>query len=107
MPRIVDSLAAPVMAGMLRDRAPILTDDDPIGVRMDLDRPADGAGVHRVFVVVETDQAGLRHRRRQRVEPVELATIGNEIWSLLLEYLPHRLIRSFWVRMHLGVSDTF
>jgi hypothetical protein len=107
MPRIVDRLAAPMMADMFRDRAPILTDDDPIGVRVDLHRPSDGASVHRVFVVVEAHETGLRHRRRQRMETIEPAAIRHKVWPLRLENLPHRLIRPFRVRMHLGVSDTF
>jgi hypothetical protein len=46
MPGIVDCLAAPMMAGMFRDRAPVLTNNDAISVSVDLHRPADGAGVH-------------------------------------------------------------
>src|SRR5476651_1151226 len=102
MPRIVDRLAAPMVAGMFRDDATILTNDDPIGVGMDLHRPADGAGVHRVFVVVEAHQAGLRHRGRQRMKAIEPAAIRNEVRPLLLEYLPHGLIRSFRMAMRLG-----
>ena len=43
MPGIVDRLAAPEAARMFGDDAPILTDDDTIGVGGDLDRPADDA----------------------------------------------------------------
>jgi hypothetical protein len=46
MPRIVDRLAAPVVADMFGDDATILANDDAIGIRVDLHRPADGAGVH-------------------------------------------------------------
>jgi hypothetical protein len=88
-----------MMAGMFRDRAPVLTNDDAIGVRVDLHRPANSAGVHRVFVVVEAHQAGLRHRRRQRVEAIEPTTIRDQVWPLLLEHLPHCLIRSFRMGM--------
>src|SRR5580693_602954 len=59
------------------------------------------------LVVVEAHQAGLRHRRRQRVEAVEPATIRDEIWPLLLEDVPYRLVRPFRMGMHLGVGDTF
>jgi len=59
MPGIVDRLAAPVTARMLRHNAPVLADHDVIGVGMDFDRAADCAGAHRVFVVVEPHQAGL------------------------------------------------
>jgi hypothetical protein len=51
-------------AGMFRDDATILANDNAIAIGMDVDRPPDGAGVHRVLVVVEAHQAGLRHRRR-------------------------------------------
>src|SRR6516162_3859402 len=107
MPRIVDCLATPMAAGMFRDDATILANDNAIGIGMDVDRPPDGAGVHRVLVVVEAHQAGLRHRRRQRVEAVEPATIRDEIWPLLLEDVPYRLVRPFRMGMHLGVGDTF
>ena len=92
---------------MFGDDAPILADDDAIGVGMDLDRPADGAGVHRVFVVVEAHQAGLRHRGRQRVESVEATAIGDELRPLLLEHLPHGLLGAFRMGMRLGVGDAF
>jgi hypothetical protein len=41
------------------------------------------------------------------VEAIEAAAIGNEVWPLLLEYLPYGLIRSFRMGMYLGVSDAF
>ncbi len=71
---------------------------------MDVDRPADGAGAHRVFVVVEAHQAVLRHRARQRGS-CRPATIGDEDWPFRLKYLPHGLIRSFRVRVRLGVGN--
>jgi hypothetical protein len=43
---------------------------------MDLHRPANGTGVHRVFVVVETHQAGLRHRGRQHNLGSALQALG-------------------------------
>ena len=107
VPWIIDRLAAPIAAGMFRDRAPVLADDDAIGIGMDLDRPANGAGVHRVFVVVEANQAGLRHRGRQRVEAIEPAAIRDEVRPLLLEHLPNGLLRPFRMGMRLGVSDAF
>src|SRR5271166_1180882 len=107
MPRIVDGLATPVAAGMFRDDASVLANGHPIRVRMDLDRPANSAGVHRVFVVVDAHEAGLRHRGWQRVEAIETAAIRDEVWPLLLEYLPHGLIRPFRMGMPLGVSNTF
>jgi len=44
---------------MLADDPSVLADDDAIGVGVNLDWPANGARRHRVFVVVEADQAGL------------------------------------------------
>ena len=64
MPRIVYGCATPVATLMLRHDAPVLADHDAIGVGVDVDGAADRAGAHRVFVVVEPDQAGLRHRGR-------------------------------------------
>src|SRR5258707_283598 len=107
MPGIVDRLASTVAAGVFRHDAPVLADRHAIRIGMDVDRPANGAGVHRVFVVVEPHQAGLRHRGRQRVEAVEPAAIRDELRPLLLERLPHGLLRTFRMGMHLGVTDTF
>ena len=44
---------------MLRDNPAVLSDHDPVGVGVYLNWAADRAGVDRVFVVVETDRAGL------------------------------------------------
>jgi hypothetical protein len=74
---------------------------------MDLDRPTDGAGAHRVFVVVEAHQAVFRHRGRQRVEAVEPAAIRDELRPLLLEHVPDGLLRPFRMGMLLGVRDAF
>jgi hypothetical protein len=38
---------------MLGDDSAILADHDPVGIGLDLDRPADGARGDRVLVVVE------------------------------------------------------
>jgi hypothetical protein len=37
----------------------ILTDDDTIGIGVDVDRTADSAGIDRISVVVEAHKAGL------------------------------------------------
>lgn len=71
-------VAAPEAASVFCDNPAILPDNDAIGIGVDLDRAADGAGVHRVFIVVEADQARLRHRSWQRIESVEAPTIGNK-----------------------------
>src|ERR1700722_51024 len=92
MPRIIYGCAAPIAAWMFRHDAPVLADHDALGVGVNVDGAADRAGAHRVFVVVEPDQAGLRHRSRQGVEAVEAPTIGNELRPLFLEHLPDRLL---------------
>ena len=79
MPGVVDRLAAAERAGMLADDPAVLADHDSIRVGMDLNRTPDRAGGHRVLVVVEADQAGLRDRRWHRVESVEPTRIGNEL----------------------------
>ena len=105
MPRVVDRLAAAERAGMLGDDPPVLADHDAVGIGMDFDRTPDRAGRHRVFVVVEAHQAGLRDRRRHRVEAVEPARIGNELRPLRLEHLPDRLLGQLRMAMRLGVGD--
>jgi hypothetical protein len=60
MPGIVDCGAAAKGTAMVGDDTPILTDDDAIGIGVDVDRTADGAGIDRIFVVVEAHEAGLR-----------------------------------------------
>src|SRR5438477_5308238 len=107
MPGIVGCLAAAERASMLGDDPSILTDHDAVGIGMNLDRTSDCAGSYRVFVVVEAHQAGLRDRRRHRVEPVEPAGIGNELWPFRLEHFPDRLLGKLWMAMRLGVGDTF
>jgi hypothetical protein len=92
---------------MFGDDAPILPDDDTIGIGVDLDQMANGAGAHRVFVVVEADQARLRHRSRQRVESVEASAIGNEPGALLLEDLPDGSVGALRMGVRPGVGDAF
>ena len=107
MPGIVDRLASAVAARVLGHRASILADDDPIGVGVDVDGAADGARADRVFVVVEPYQAGLRHRGRQRVEPIETAAIRNELRPLLLEDLPDRLVGPLGMGMRFRPGQAF
>jgi hypothetical protein len=59
MRRAVDRAAAAKRAGMLADDGPILADHDAIRIGLDLDRVADRARSHRIFVVVEAHQASL------------------------------------------------
>src|SRR6201987_1711424 len=102
MPGIIDRLAAAKAATMFADDPSVLADHNAIGVGVDVDRPTNGAGAGRVFVVCEADRAGLRHRGRQGVEPVEAAAIGNELGPLFLEHLPDRPFRKFRMGMRLS-----
>src|SRR5882757_5688029 len=60
---------------MLGDDPTVLTDHDAVGIGVNIDRPSDRARRHRLFVVVEAHQAGLRGRRWHGVESVEPADI--------------------------------
>ena len=60
MQRIVDSLVAAESARVLPDDLAVLPELHALGIGADLDRPADGAGLDRVAVVVEPHEAGLR-----------------------------------------------
>src|ERR1700683_4202243 len=92
---------------MLGDNVPVRADDDAIRISVDLDRTPDSARSHRVFVVVEAYQAGLRDRCRHRVESIEPAGIRNELRPLPLEPFPDRLTAQFARVMRLGVGDAF
>src|SRR5690606_121359 len=87
------------------DNHAILTDDDTVGIGLNLHRTADGAGKHRVSVVVEANQAGLRHRGRDAMEAVEAAGIGNEVATLGFEHLPDGPLTLFGMPMHPRVGD--
>jgi hypothetical protein len=54
-------------------------------------------GADRVLVVVEPDQAGLRHCCRQGVESIEAAAIRDELGPLVVKDLPDRLLRPLGV----------
>lgn len=107
MPGIIDGLAAAEDTCMLTDDHPVLPDDDPLGIGMHIDGPTDCRGKHRVFVVIETHRAGLRHRGRHAVEAVEGTNIGHELRPLGLEHLLDRLVALFGVTMHLCISNAF
>jgi hypothetical protein len=105
---------------MFRHDAPVLADHDALGVSVNVDRAADRAGAHRVFVVVEPQSgcacaklrklafaARLRHQSRQRMEAVEAAAIGNELRPLLLEHFPDRLVGPLGMAVRLGPGDAF
>jgi hypothetical protein len=59
MPGIVDCRAAAKGTVMFGDDTPMLTDDCAIGIGVDVDSPTNGAGIDRIFVVVEAHEAGL------------------------------------------------
>src|SRR5277367_7036780 len=101
MPGIVDRLAAAEAARMLADHGAVLTDNDAVGISLDLDRPADGARGDRVLVVVEPRQAGLRDRGLRRVEPVEWTTDRHQLRTLRLEGLPDRAVGQLGVPVRL------
>jgi hypothetical protein len=90
---------------MLGDDAAVLADHDAVRIGMDFDRTPDRARGHRVLVVVEAHQAGLRDRSRHCVEPVKPPRIGHELWALRLEYLPDGLLGQFRMAVGLGVCN--
>src|SRR6202035_5251034 len=90
---------------MLSDDPPVLADYDVIRIGMNLDRTPDRTGCPRVSIVVEAHQAGLQDRCRHRVESIEPAGIGNELWPFGFEHLPDRLFGQFWMPVRLGVGD--
>src|ERR1700676_4900876 len=90
---------------MLSDDPPVLADYDAIRIGMNLDRTPDRTGRHRVSIVVEAHQAGLRDRCRHRVESIEPAGIGNELRPLRLEHLPDRLLGQLRMAMRFGVGN--
>src|SRR5215470_19309537 len=90
---------------MFANDPPVLADDNAVGIGVNFNWPTDRARRDRVFVVVEAHQAGLRDRRRHRVEAIELAGIGNELRPFRLKYFPDRLVGELWVTVRFGVSD--
>src|SRR5204862_3718082 len=93
MPRIVERLAAAETALMLADDDTFLTDDNPLGIGVDLNRAADRQRRDRVLVIVEANQASLRYRGWHGMEAVKLATVLHQHQPLFREHLPHRLVR--------------
>ena len=61
---------------------PVLANDDPVCISVDFDRTPDRARLHRIFVVIEPDKAGLGDRGWHRMEAVEPAGIGNKLQPL-------------------------
>src|SRR3954453_18411494 len=107
MPGIVGRLAAAEVAGMLGKDAPVLADYNAVGIGMHLDWTPNRARRHRVFVVVEAHQAGLRDRCRHCMETTDPAGIWSRLWPFRLERLPDFLVGQFWMAVRLGVGDAF
>jgi hypothetical protein len=84
-----------------------MADDDTVGVGLQLDRSPDGAGVDRVMVVVEADEAELRHGRRRAVEAVEATTIFDQLRTLLFEDFPDRALALLQMAMRLRPGQAF
>jgi len=62
VPRIIDRLLAPEAAFMLGQDLAVLANSDPVGIGVNIDWPSNRRGGNRIFVAVESDQTGLRHR---------------------------------------------
>jgi hypothetical protein len=73
MPGVIDCLATAKRTTMLAHDPPVLADHDALGIGVNFDRPPDGMRRHRVSVIVEAHQAGLRHGGWDGVESVEAA----------------------------------
>ena len=86
--------------------AAVLPDDNAISVSLYLNRQANREGGDRVFVPVEGDQAGLRHRGGDRMKAVEAAGDGNQVRPLRLKHLPDRPVLELGMMVGLGVSHT-
>ena len=104
MPRIVDRLPPPEDPPVLADDGSVLPDHDPLGIGMDLDRPANRRRQDRVSVVVEPDRAGLRDRGGDAVEAVEGAGVANQMRTLGLEHLPDGPAALLGMAMRLGMG---
>jgi len=61
MPRIVDCLFPAEVAAVFGNNNPVLAYNNPVGISLDFDGTPDRARLDRVFVIVEANQAGLRH----------------------------------------------
>jgi len=93
VPWVVDGLFAAEAAHVIRNDLAVLADDGPVGVGVDINRPSDRLGHHRVFVLVEPNQTGLRDRGRADMKAIELVDIRHQARSFRLEYIPAVLSR--------------
>src|SRR3954451_25286657 len=92
---------------MFADNMTVLAQFNPVRIRPDLNRSADGACGHRVAVVVEAHQAGLGHRGRYGMEPVKPPGIAHQARPLRLEDLPDRLLALFRMTVRPGMGNAF
>jgi hypothetical protein len=68
---------------------------------VDFGRPSGGTRCHRVFIVIEAHQAGLRDGGRDVVESAEAAGRGDELWRSASK------TSQLWMMVHLGVGSAF
>src|SRR6478672_3400589 len=92
---------------MLGNDPAVLADYDAVRIGLDFNRPPNGAGRDRVFVVVEAHQAGLGDRGGHGMETVEATGIGDEPWSLSFEDFPDGSVRELRMSVRFGVSNAF
>ena len=90
---------------MLADNLAILPDDDPVGIGMNVDGTANGAGQNRVFVGVKAHKARLRHRRRHGMEAVKATRIDNQLGPFFLKAIPNRSVGQFRMAVGFGICN--
>src|SRR5690606_9158335 len=69
------------------------------------DGTPDRAGLHRVAVLVEADEARLGDRGRHRMEAVERPGVGHQPRTFLLEDLPDGPVAQLGMRVRPGPGD--
>ena len=60
---------------------------------------------YRIPIVVKPHEAGLRHRRGHRMEPIKTSGIAHQLGSLRLEHLPDRPLTHLRVGVSTGIGD--
>ena len=88
---------------MFGNDAPVLPNDDAIGIGMDLDRTPMAWRSPRLLLSKRTRQVSRRTPAPHGT--VEAAGIGNELRPLRLEHLPDRLLGQLRMPMRLCVGD--
>jgi len=82
MQGIIDGFAASEGARMGANNAALLPAFQPVSVGPNIHRSANCAGIDRVAVVVEADQAGFGDSGRNSMEPIKRANIGHKARAL-------------------------